>query len=300
MKTKHASTRTEKVQAARDMLETHVKELAEQMRQGKSESLARYLDFSAQFHQYSFRNLMLIMLQCPDASQVAGLRQWNKLGRQVRAGEHGIMILAPMAVWRRSEGDAEPASEAETTQSERTETRSKITIFKPVYVFNVSQTEGEPLPEFQRACGDVSECLPALREVIRERGITLEEREVVARSSTTNGASYGGRIVLQQGLPDAEAFSVLVHELSHEQLHWGKEVRAMKLGKTIEEVEADATAYVVCRHFGVECHASDYLLLHHAKPDTLLERLETVRETAAGIINGIEARLREEVTADSA
>lgn len=122
-------TRNEKVREAGEVLEDHIRELAEQMSQGKSESLVRYLEFAAHFHSYSFGNVMLILRQRPDATRVAGLRQWNKLGRHVRAGEKGIMILAPMAVWRRSEVESEPASEDETTESERSETREKITIF---------------------------------------------------------------------------------------------------------------------------------------------------------------------------
>lgn len=299
MITTTAMTRTEKVRAAGDLLDQHVKELAEQMRRGQSEALVRYLEFTARFHQYSFRNLMLILIQRPTASRVAGLRQWNRLGRQVCAGEKGIMIMAPMAVWKRGDSGSEPASEDEIIESERSETRDKITIFKPVYVWDEAQTCGESLPELETAKGDVAACLPALRDAVIQMGIKLEVQAVVAKSSGTYGTSYGGRIVIKQGMSEAETFAVLAHELSHELLHWGKEGERKRAGKTIEEVEADATAFVVCRHFGVEYNSSDYLLLHNAKPEILLERLETVRTTAARIIEAIHEAMQEAVVAES-
>ncbi len=290
MDTKKVSDRTEKVRAMGEKLEGYVVELAEQMKAGKSESLIRYLEFTARFHHYSFRNLMMIHGQFPTAAHVAGLRQWNKLGRHVRAGQQGIMIFAPMAVWKQGDNPHEPASEEETIESERNETREKITIFKAIYVFDVSQTEGDSLPEPDMARGDVGDCLPALRAAIDRLGITLEEAEIVAASSA-EGAAYGGKIVIKQGLSDAETFAVTVHELAHELLHFSKEGKMERPNKTIREVEADATAFVVGRHFGIECASSDYLLLYDAKPELLLERLETIRQTANRIIDAIEAEI---------
>ncbi len=293
------SNRADKVRALGEQLDGYVMELAEQMKAGKSERLIHYLEFAASFHHYSFGNLMLIFGQRPNASQVAGLRQWNKLGRRVLSGEKGIMIMAPMAVWKRGDNPHEPASEEETIESERNETREKITIFKTVYVFDVSQTEGESLPELDVARGDVGDCLPALQVAIDRLGITLEEAEIVAASSA-EGAAYGGKIVIKRGLSDAEAFAVTVHELAHELLHFRKENKIERPNKTIREVEADATAFVVGRHFGIECASSDYLLLYDAKPELLLERLETIRKTANRIIDAIEAEMQEVAAVGSA
>jgi len=283
------SHRTEKVREARDILDDHVRELAEQMEYGKSENLIRYLEFASRFHSYSFGNLMLILVQRPDATRVAGLRQWNRLGRHVRAGEKGIMILAPMAVWKRSDLATEPASEDETCESERDDTREKITLFKPVYVFDVSQTEGTELPKLLDASGDADASLPALQEAVREAGITLEILDHVPGSASAHGASYGGRIIIRNDLDPPEAFRTLTHEYAHELLHWPKNGSSKESDKTIRETEADATAFVVCRHFGIECDSSDYLLLYDANPKLLLDRLETVRQTAARIIDSIRA-----------
>jgi len=291
MTTATASKRSEKVHEARQLLDDHIRELAAQMEQGRSENLVRYLEFASRFHTYSFGNMMLILCQRPDATRVAGLRQWNRLGRHVRAGEKGIMILAPMAVWNRSDTENEPASEDETIESERTETRERITIFKPVYVFDVSQTAGDELPSLLEASGDVGSALPALKGAVRASDIALEELDHVPGSNSAHGASYGGRIVIRTDLDPPEAFRTLAHEWAHELLHWPKNGASGGPDRTIRETEADATAFVVCRHFGIQCDSSDYLLLYDSDPRLLLSRLETVRTTAAGIIDAIHAAM---------
>ncbi len=289
MSTATASPRTEKVREAGQMLDDHIRELAEQMGRGKSEQLVRYLEFAAHFHSYSLGNLMLIMVQKPEATRVAGLRQWNRLGRHVRPGEKGIMILAPMAVWKKSDRESEPASEDETSESERSETREKITLFKPVYVFDISQTEGEEVPDLLHSAGDAGSALPHLKEAVRASGIALEELDHTPESASAHGASYGGRIVIRNDLGPPEAFRTLAHEFAHELLHWPKDGSPKEPNKTIRETEADATAFVVCRHFGVQCDSADYLLLYDSEPKLLLDRLETVRHTAARIIDAIRA-----------
>ncbi len=290
MTTATALTRGEKVREAGQLLDDHIRELAEQMGRGKSENLIRYLEFASRFHAYSFGNLMLILFQRPGATRVAGLRQWNKLGRHVRTGEKGIMILAPMAVWRKSDAADEPASDEETIESERSETRAKITIFKPVHVFDVSQTEGQELPEFLHASGDAAASLPALQAAVREAGITLEVEAFVPGCAAAEGASYGGRIVIRRDLDPPEAFRTLAHEFAHELLHWPKDGTPKEPDRTIRETEADAAAFVVCRHFGIQCDSSDYLLLYDANPKLLLDRLEIVRQTSARIIDLIQFR----------
>jgi len=283
--------RTEKVKALGEMLEGYARDLAEQMSTGKSEMMLRYLDFAARFHRYSFGNMMLILGQCPEATRVAGIRQWNRMGRRVRTGERGIMIFAPMAVWKKSDAASESASEDEMAERERNETREKITIFKAVYVWDQAQTDGDPLPEMEWASGDASRLLPTLREVIAESGIDLSEGE----TGSAHGFAYRDRIMLKEGLAEAHAAAVLIHEWCHVLRHFDGERR----GKKIEETEADMTAYIVCRHFGIECNASDYLLSHASTPELLLERMEVVRSTAAGMIEKLEAAMLVDMTAEA-
>lgn len=265
-------SRSEKVKTLETSIEESSQELVQQMEAGKSETLVQYLEYCAQFHEYSFRNILLALWQRPGLTRLAGLRQWNKLGRRVKAGEKGIAILAPMTVKRsRDEEDLE-------------EEPNVITLFKVVYVFDVSQTEGDPLPDLVHATGDVSVLYPRLVEAVQEAGIKLEVLEDVPGSFGALGASYGGRIVLRVDLAPADAFRTLVHEYAHELLHW----RAAKEDKTICETEADATAFIVCRHFSIECDTADYLQLHDSTTHVLLDRLETIRRTAARIIVALE------------
>ena len=271
------SSRSEKIQQAKQTLDQHLQALADELREGRSEGLLRYLEFCAQFHRYSFGNLMLALAQRPSLTRIAGVRQWNKLGRHVKKGEKGIMILAPMTV-RRSRQD--PGTEK--AEDERGEPRT-ITLFKPVYVFDVCQTDGAELPSIICASGDVTQQYPALQQAVRAASIELEYAECVPGSPGALGASFGGRIVVRDNLVSVDAFRTLTHEFAHELLHWEGE----KEDSHIRETEADAAAFVVCRHFGVHCDTADYLLLHDSSVKVFLERLETIRQTAARIIDAI-------------
>ncbi|MDZ4817478.1 MAG: ArdC family protein [Planctomycetota bacterium] len=277
--TSQSSKRVEKIKHACQTIDKHINELAEQMRQGKSQALIRYLEFTAKFHQYSFRNILLALFQRADITRLAGMRQWNQVGRRIRPGEKGIMILAPMTVHKKTpEGEKMKDAEGED---------QVLTLFKPVYVFDISQTEGEPLPPLIHTSGDATILYPAVQEAIREASITLEFVEHIPGSAGACGASYGGRIAVRADLDVADGFRTMVHEFAHEKLHW----QEAKESKTIRETEADATAFVVCRHFGLQCDTSDYLLLYDATPKVLLERFETIRVTAGEIITSISDQL---------
>jgi len=273
-------SRADRVREAKKNLDAHIQELAEQMSRGRSDALLRYLECCARFHAYSFGNIMLAFMQCPHMTRLAGLRTWNRLGRHVKAGEHGIIILAPMTVHRRLEKPGIVTDEpAEDDAEERV-----VMLYKPVYVFDISQTEGKELPSLIHAAGDVAGCYPALQKAVRQAGIVLEYADHVPGCPGAHGASFGGRIVIRQALPEAHGFRTLAHEFAHELLHKHHHQES----KTIRETEADAAAYVVCRHFGVDCDTADYLLLYNSEPKILLDRLETIRQTAARIIEAAE------------
>jgi len=269
------SNPNEKVKALKTSIDEAANELLRQMEAGKSEALVRYLEYAAKFHEYSIRNIMLAFSQRPDLTQIAGLRRWNELGRRVKKGEKGIAILAPVTLASRIEID-EDGSEIDISGPARW--------FKVVHVFDISQTEGDSVPDMVHATGDVSTLYPALAKLVQDSGITLEFAEEVPGSIGALGISLGGRIVLRKDLAPADAFRVLVHEYAHERLHKGS---GEKESKTIRETEADASAFIVCRHFGIQCDSSDYLLLYDSTPKVLLDRLERVRGTAYGIIEGL-------------
>ena len=261
-----------KADQARKIADTALEQLAAALKRGKSQELTRYLAMLARFHRYSFGNVLMIVAQRPDSTHVAGFNTWKSLGRFVKKGEKGIVILAPMLVRDKAE---EPKAGEE---------RQSVLRFRAVYIFDVTQTEGEPLAEPARVDGDPGHYLDRLHSVIAERGITLDRTGVPAGAL---GASHGGRISLREGLPAAEEFSVLTHELAHELLHRGEDRPS---SKTVRETEAEAVAFVVCQAIGLNTGtaASDYIQLYSGDTDTLAASLDRVQKVAAAIIAGIE------------
>jgi len=242
-------------------------ELAMALDDGHSESLKAYLAMLGKFHRYSPGNVLLIHLQCPGATHVAGYRTWQRLGRQVKQGEKAIRILAPV-VYRETEDDDE--------------TERKLVAFKAACVFDVAQTEGEALPEFAKVQGDCCEQLDRLKQWIREQGITLTYTN---RIGPAQGASAGGTVFLREDLEPAEEFSALVHEVAHERLHQDKVERS----KTVCETEAEAVAFVVNQAVGLDCStaSSDYVQLYDGTKETLMESLERIQQAAREIIQAV-------------
>lgn len=133
-----------------EQTQTYVKELAQSLAEGHTQHFLDYLGVMGRFHHYSVRNQMLVTLQRPTATRVAGLKRWNELGRRVKKGEKGIHILAPSLAKVELE-----VKDPETGQS-YTETREQLVGFHPTVVFDLGQTEGEPLPEPYRVEGQVT------------------------------------------------------------------------------------------------------------------------------------------------
>ena len=150
---------------------------------------------------------MLIARQKPDATNVAGLRAWNSLGRFVKRGEKGIFILAPM-VGKRSTKDVatDESSEDTTTEGQRT-----LYGFRAVYVFDINQTDGKDLPTLTEVQGDVSDYRERLVKFVESQGITLAYSDRIAPAK---GLSHGGKITLLSGMQPAEEFSTLTHEIA--------------------------------------------------------------------------------------
>jgi len=249
---------------AQKMSKQSLDELAKQLESGKSESLARFITAMARFHRYSWGNVMMILAQKPDASQVAGVRTWNQLGRFVRKGEKGIAIFAPM---RFKEKDAEAGDKEDRLG------------FRVVHVFDLSQTDGQPLPEPETVAGDPSWHLDALKRAVFEKTIWLEYQDELG---TAKGVSCKGTIKLLRGMTPAEEFSVLGHELAHELIH----VDRRGMDRRRAELEAEAVAFVLCRFAGLEsgnAH-SDYIQLYDGGKDALTESLAVIQKTASEII----------------
>jgi len=254
--------------------EQGIDELIRALEQGKSETLVKYLEFLGKFHEYSFRNCLLIAMQRPDATHVAGFHRWKELGRFVKKGEKGIMILAPIVRRRKAKEDAtEVSCDEEETQA--------VCGFRAVHVFDVSQSEGQELPEFNRIDGDPGAKLQRLVAVVAERGIELRYE---ASLGGADGLSQGGKITLRQGMSQAEEFGVLAHELAHELLH--RTERRKQTTRKVRELEAEAVAFVVARAAGLDgiSRSADYIQLYSGDKELLIESLDHIQRVASSII----------------
>jgi hypothetical protein len=268
-----------KAEEAKKIADRALEQLAHSLKQGCSEELTRYLAMLARFHKYSFGNVMLILWQMPSASHVAGFNTWKQLGRFVKKGEKGIVIIAPMVIRKNDE---------QATDGEKPVT---IMRFRGVHVFDVSQTDGQPLPAPARIGGNPDRHLSRVREVIAEHGITLDNADVPFGAE---GVSRGGRISIRPGLSPAQEFSVTVHEFAHEMLHRGED---RPVSKTVRETEAEAVAFVVYQAIGLESGtaASDYIKLYDGKSETLAGSLDRIQRVATEIISALHDSDKQEI-----
>jgi len=265
-------------QTAKEVIAANVQHLIEQLQAGHSDALTAYLAAMSRFHNYSFGNILEIARQKPDATHVAGFHTWNQLGRRVKKGEKGIRILAPIigATCQPQEGAEEKV------------TRQNVPIlvgFRAAYVFDVSQTEGEELPEHARVSGDAGAHRDRLIDFINTQGISLE---FDGRIAPAMGVSYGGKIVLLPGQSGADEFSTLVHELAHEMLH--KTERRAASTKVARETEAEAIAFIVGKAVGLEMGTAcaDYIQLYQGNAALLTESFEVIQKASALILSALE------------
>ncbi len=261
---------------ARKVSEQAFNELVKAVEAGKSQKLVAYLKAMGRFHNYSLGNAILIGFQKPEATHVAGFRTWQKLSRYVKKGEHGIAIMAPI-VWRRKVTPADDEDDKSNGEEEA------ALAFKTAYVFDISQTDGKPLPEFARTQGDPGVYTERLERFISGRGIKLERSNL----RIAEGISIGGTILLKASLAPADEFSVLVHEIAHEMLHVDPANRPKD--KKVREAEAEAVAFVVCHGIGLDTNtaSSDYIQLYNGDKETLVKSLGRIQRTAAEILGAV-------------
>jgi antirestriction protein ArdC len=258
-----------KSEQIKEITERATEQLTTALNAGHSEALTGYLKAIGRFHRYSLHNVMLIASQKPNASYVAGFRTWNELGRFVKKGEKGILILAPI-VRRKAENE-----------KDHKESSASVAGFRAAYVFDVSQTDGKELPQIGTVQGDPSRRGEQLRSFASAQSISIDYSMEIAPA---RGMSSGGRITLLPGQPPAEEFSTLAHELAHELLHRGD--RRSATSRRIRETEAEATAFVVCHAIGLETGsaASDYIQLWNGDAQLLTESLAYIRQAASQML----------------
>jgi antirestriction protein ArdC len=272
---------TQRDNPTQQLIKQAVDYLLQQLEAGKSETLTAYLAAMARFHSYSFGNILSIARQRPTASRVAGFHAWKELGRFVKKGEKGIQILAPMVGHRRKRDDAD----RNHAQDSSANPAPVLIGFRAVYVFDVEQTEGADLPEFEHnVTGEVGEYHERLLAFLDAQNIALEYTENIAPAL---GVSYGGKIAILPGQSPAETLVCLVHEVAHELLH--KSDRRTKTTATVRETEAEAVAFIVGQAIGLEMGraSSDYIQMYAGNAALLAESLEVIQRTSAVILDAI-------------
>ena len=255
-----------------------------------------WLAFAGRFHQYSFNNTALLMAQNPNATQVGGYNLWQQLGRQVSKGEKGLMVLAP--VTRKLEPaaaqpvPAAPATPATDTTTDGAGARHAVVGYRPVYVWDVSQTTGDPLPSPPRpqllagqAPGGLWDALTAQCETA---GLTVARQPIAGDLGPNGYTSFDDReIVVRADVDDAQAVKTLAHELGHALLH---DPATFAGGTTTgcrgtQEVEAESLAFLVSAEHGLD--SSDYTFAYIAG---------WARQAAAGEGGDVEKVIRDTAT----
>ena len=282
-----------------------LKELTEKLEQGVSEIFtsgryAEYLSAMSKFHTYSFGNVMLILMQNPAASRVAGFHTWKKVfGRNVKAHENGLKIFAPSPYRRfveqdKLDKDGKPVLDA-TGKPLRERTLVQYMRFRIVTVFDISQTEGKELPSI-----GVSELSGNVDQFGELANAITSVSPVPILYEAPHGAAKGcfnhvtEEILIRPGMSQKQTVKTMLHEISHATLHRHKKNEPLTKDQHTREVEAESVAYVVCQHFGID--TSDYSFGYVAgwskgkELDELKASLDTIRSCAAGLIDAIEAK----------
>lgn len=300
-----ASERTEKqkVQEITEKLEQGLKELFE------SEKYKTYLNTMSKFHNYSFNNTMLITMQNPDATLVAGYNAWQKnFGRYVKKGEKGIRILAPAPYKMKEEQEKiDPETKEIMLDKEGNPVMEEVEItipaFRVVSVFDVSQTDGKELPDIEvsELSGSVEDYERFMQALTAFSPVPIGFEEI---EGDTKGFFHREehRIAIKEGMSQSQTVKTAIHEVAHAMLHDREQSQdideVMQKDRNTKEVEVESIAYTVCQHFGVD--TSDYSFGYIAGWSSgkdlkeLKSSLDTIRKTASELITGIEGELQKE------
>ena len=276
---------SEQTRKAFKMIEEGVQQLR------SSEKYRDYLRSLSKFHDYSFNNTLLILSQCPNASMIAGFNTWkNEFNRRIRKGEKSIKILAPYKV-KHSIIKKETDENGNETHVEK---QISITKFRPVNVFDVSQTEGDALPSLTKELIGSSESSIGLIEAIKEISeipVLFKTKEEDPSLVTAKGyfqyGENGKFIVIRKDMDINQQAKTLLHEFAHSILHENSTKE-----KRVKEIEAESLAFVVSNHFGLD--TSDYSFGYiqswssNKSDKELKDVLEDIQEHADKLIEMIE------------
>lgn len=260
-----------------------IKEITQKLEEGiqkvfTSTEYIKYLNVMSKFHHYSFGNCMLILSQKPDASLVAGYKSWQKnFKRQVKRGEKGITILAPM-----------PRSYKVVNEETGEEEEHKYTAYHAVTVFDISQTDGEELPKYgaKELVGDVKQYRAFIKALKGVAKVPVHIKEI---DGEERGYCAKNEIVIKKGMSELQTIKTLIHEVAHNLLgHVGSTE-----SRTTCEVEAESVAYVVSQYFGLDTseYSFPYIAGWAGESDKkVIQRvLGNIQKTADCIIKGCES-----------
>ena len=250
-----------------------------------------WLTSMSRFHRYSWGNQLLIAIQCPNATRVAGFQAWLKLGRYVKKGEKGIGILAP--ILRQVSSAAKGQNNRGLKPSEKGV--QELLGFRGATVFDMAQTDGNPLPEApeHNATEGGEALLPKLEAAAASWGIAVAYEAI---PGSIQGYSMGGHVVIEQTLPTPAKCGTPAHELAHELLHHGPE----RANKQQRELEAEATAYVVLAHLRMGSGSRFYLSSYGITGEMLSASLGVIASTARRMIEQVEGKSITEEGAEDA
>ena len=296
-------TEKQKVQEITDKLEEGLKELFE------SEKYKTYLSTMSKFHNYSFNNTLLIAMQKPEATLVAGYKAWQKnFERHVNKGEKAIRILAPAPYKIKEERDKlDPVTGEmmfdENGMPQKEQVEVTIPAFRAVSVFDVSQTDGKPIPELeaQELLSTVEGYEDFVQALMNVAPVPIGFEDIPGDSKGYFHTEEK-RIAVQENMSESQTLKTMVHEVAHSMLH-NKEINRDDLieepakDRNTKEVEAESVAYTVCQHFGIDTsdYSFGYIVGWSSGKDMkeLKSSLDTIRKTASELITGIEGALRE-------
>ena len=296
-------TNRERLQQITAGIEQGIKELFE------SEKYMRYLSVMSRFHRYSVNNTMLIYMQKPDATLVAGYNKWkNQFERHVKKGEHGITIIAPTPFKKKiEEQKLDPDTKAPILDAEgkavMEEREVEIPMFRPVKVFDVSQTDGKSLPELASSLSGNVQNYEAFMEALRRSAPVPLSVEPMAANMDGYFSPDQQRIAIRAGMSEVQTVSAAVHEIAHSKLHnyakaqeeaarAGDKEPPKKKDRNTEEVEAESISYAVCQYYGIQTGENSFgYIANWSQGKELPElraSLETINKAAGELIADID------------
>lgn len=291
-----------------DSIENGIKELFE------SDKYRQYLSTMSRFHRYSVNNTMLIYMQRPDATHVAGFNKWrDQFGRNVLKGEKGIRIIAPTPYKKKVEEiKTDPETNAPVLDADGKaiieEKEIRIPMFKVVSVFDVSQTAGKPLPQLAADLSGNVQQYEVFMEALRRASPVPMEIKPVARDTDGFFSAKAQSITIRAGMSEVQTVCAAVHEIAHAKLHDYEHMTELADdGETIlvpgeksrntEEVEAESISYAVCQYYGIETGENSFgYIATWSKGKELKElraSLETINKTASELITDIDRHFAE-------